>query len=234
MLRAVLVFAFLPTYMALASMVGYPLARLLGSPALLYTLARFGMRVGLLLAGTRIEIEGAERLADLRNTVVMANHVSLLDAPVLALILKVDFRAVAKKEVFRFPFLGYCLRFAGFIEVDRSNRAQATRAIDRAVESLKAGSCFIVFPEGTRTRTGELGAFKKGAFLVAIDARSRIVPVALSGIGERMPRRGYPIRPGVVRVSVLDPVEAGSYSYDDRDGLIADVRRRIDAALTAR
>ena len=233
MLRALVILAIIPPYVILASMMGYPIARLLGSPALLYTLARMGSRVMLLLAGTRCEVEGLERLADVRNTVVMPNHVSQLDAPILFLLLGIDFKAVVKTELFRVPFFHYCLRFGGFIEVDRSDPNQSKRAIAAATESLKAGNCFLIFPEGTRTKTGELGEFKKGAFVVAIGAGSRIVPVALSGVRELLPRGGVRIRPGTVRVRVLDPIDAGGYSYDSRDALIGEVRGRIAAALGA-
>ena len=231
MIRAVLVFGFLPAYMTLASMLGYPAARLAGSPSLLYVLGRFGIRVALFLAGMRVVVEGRERLEDVRNTVVMSNHVSLLDAPVLFQVLGVDLRAVAKKEVFKLPFLHRCLRYAGFIEVDRSNREQAARAIQAAVVSLRQGHCFLIFPEGTRSPDGRLGPFKKGGFVVAMDATSRILPVVLSGVHERMPRGSFRIRPGTIRLKVLDPVEAGSYSYDTREELMAEVRGRMAAAL---
>jgi 1-acyl-sn-glycerol-3-phosphate acyltransferase len=231
MIRALLIVLFLPAYTLAASSLGYVVARLVGSPALLYSLGRLGIRVALFLAGTRIVVEGRERLADHGNTVIVANHVSHLDAPVLLLAFGIDFKAVAKKEVFYVPFFSSVLRFAGFIEVDRSNRAQATRAVARAVSALKAGACFLIFPEGTRSRTGELGPFKKGGFVVAMDAGSRIVPVALTGTRELMPRGGFRIRPGTVRVRVLDAVGTDGYSYDNRDLLIADVRGRIAAAL---
>jgi 1-acyl-sn-glycerol-3-phosphate acyltransferase len=89
----------------------------------------------------------------------------------------------------------------------------------------------LVFPEGTRSRTGELGPFKKGGFLAAVEAKSRLVPVAVHGTGSLMPRHGYALRPGHVRVSILDPVDAGGYSYPDRDLVIARVRSQIDRAL---
>jgi 1-acyl-sn-glycerol-3-phosphate acyltransferase len=231
MIRALLVLVFLAPYTIAASVAGYGLARVVGSPALLYGLARLGIRVALFLAGTRIVVEGRHLLGDHRNTVIVANHVSHLDAPVLLQALGVDFQAVAKKEVFYVPFFNSVLRFAGFIEVDRADRVQATRAIARAVDALKGGACFLIFPEGTRSRTGALGPFKKGGFVVGMDAGSRIVPVALQGTRELMPRGGFRIRPGTVRVRVLDPVSAESYSYGDRDALIADVRGRIAAAL---
>ena len=231
MIRALFVLVFLAPYTIAASVAGYGIARLVGSPALLYGLARLGIRVALFLAGTRIVVEGRDLLGDHRNTVIVANHVSHLDAPVLLQALGVDFRAVAKKEVFYVPFFNSVLRFAGFIEVDRADRVQATRAIARAVDALKGGACFLIFPEGTRSRTGALGPFKKGGFVVGMDAGSRIVPVALQGTGELMPRGGFRIRPGTVRVRVLDPVSAESYSYGDRDALVAEVRRRMAEAL---
>ena len=231
MIRALLVALFLPGYTILAGLVGCGLARLSGSPAPLYALGRLGIKVALFLAGTRIEVHGKDHLRDSRNTVIVANHVSHLDAPVLLQALGIDFKAVAKKEVFRMPVLGRVLRLAGFIEVDRADRTQATRAIARAVAALQGGDCFLIFPEGTRSRTGEVGPFKKGGFVVAMDAASRIVPVALAGTRELMPRGGFRIRPGTVRVRVLDPIPAGSYSYGDRDALIAEVRGRMVAAL---
>lgn len=231
MIRGLLVVFFLVPYTLVGSLLGYAIARVVRSPRILYAVGRLGIRVALFLAGTRIVVEGRERLGDHRNTVIVANHASHLDAPVLLQVLGVDFKAVAKKEVFEVPVFNAVLRYAGFIEVDRADRTQARRAVARAVAALKQGACFLIFPEGTRSRTGELGPFKKGGFVVAMDAQSRIVPVALLGTRERMPRGGLRIRPGTVRVRVLDPVAAGSYSYDDRDRLAADVRGRIAAAL---
>ena len=231
MTRALLVALFLPGYTILAGLVAYGLALLTGSAAPLYAAGRLGVKVALFLAGTRIEVQGSEHLRDHRNTMIVANHVSHLDAPVLLQALGIDYRAVAKKEVFQFPVLGSVLRRAGFIDVDRADRAQATRAIARAVAALQGGACFLIFPEGTRSRTGELGPFKKGGFVVAMDAASRIVPVVLRGTRELMPRGGFRIRPGTVTVRVLDPIPASSYSYDDRDALIGEVRQRMAAAL---
>jgi 1-acyl-sn-glycerol-3-phosphate acyltransferase len=231
MLRAALVLLFFALYVPPVSLIGLAVARLTRDVSILYRFGRAGVRVALWLSGTRVVLEGIERLADPRRTVVMSNHVSHLDAPVLFQVLGVDFKAVAKKEVFAAPFFGAVLRMAGFIEVDRGNREQSHRAMQRTAESLRAGACFLVFPEGTRSRTGELGAFKKGAFVAAIESESRILPVALEGTRELMPRGGMAIRPGTVRVRVLDPVEAGSYSYADRDRLAAEVRSRIAAAL---
>jgi 1-acyl-sn-glycerol-3-phosphate acyltransferase len=231
MIRMAAVLVFLGLYVPAASLVGLPLAHLLRSPAVLYKLGRFGIGIALILSGTRVVVEGCENLGDARNTVVMPNHASHLDAPVLFRALRIDFKAVAKKEIFGIPFLGHVLRVAGFIDIDRSDRTQSRAALDRAAESLRRGNCFMIFPEGTRTRTGELGPFKRGAFVAAIEAGSRIVPAALQGAGELMPRGRFRIRPGAVRLRLLEPLDAGGYSYDERERLASEVRSRIAAAL---
>ena len=232
-LRTLLVVLFLAPYSVLASVLGYPVARLQGSPALLYVLGRFGARAACRLAGIRIELEGLEHIRDHRNLVLMPNHVSNLDAAILFGHVRLPFKAVVKRELLRFPFVHYCLRYAGFIEVDRRDPGQSRSAIARAAASLKAGSCFIIFPEGTRSPNGRLGPFKKGAFVAAIEAGSRIAPVAVLGAEKLMPRGRFVIQPGTVRLRVLDPVDASSYSYEDRGRLVAEVRGRIAAALPA-
>ncbi|HEY6554623.1 MAG TPA: lysophospholipid acyltransferase family protein [Vicinamibacteria bacterium] len=232
MIRTALVLLFLGPYSILASAFGYPVARLVGSPSLLYTLGRFGVRTALGLAGIRVCFEGTERLAGARNVVVMPNHTSHLDAAILFGLIDLQPKAVVKKELYSFPFLHYCLRYAGFIEIDRKDPMQSKRAIDRAVKALAAGSTFIIFPEGTRSRTGELGPFKKGGFVVAIEAGSRILPLAVSGATELLPPGRFLIKPGTVRIRVLDAVDASKYSYADRERLRDEARGRIAAALS--
>jgi 1-acyl-sn-glycerol-3-phosphate acyltransferase len=231
MLRALLIVLLVPPYTAAAAMVGLPVAALSRSDAILYRLGHWGVRLALWLAGTRIVLSGREKLGDTRNMVVISNHESHLDAPVLFAGLRTDFKAVVKKEIFAWPFLGRVLRRAGFVAVDRRDRIQSGQALAGAVQSLRAGACFLVFAEGTRSRTGELGPFKKGGFVIAIDAGSRIVPVAVQGGRALMPRGGFRIRSGTVNVRVLDPVDAAGYSYADRDRLVGEVHQRIAAAI---
>jgi 1-acyl-sn-glycerol-3-phosphate acyltransferase len=231
MLRAFLIAAVVLPYTALSALVGIPVATLSGSVAILYRLGHAGVRLALFLAGTRIALEGIENLGDARNTVVICNHESHLDAPVLFEAFGTDFKAVVKKEIFAWPFLGPILRRAGFVAVDRRDRMQSGQALSRAAKSLRDGSCFLVFAEGTRSLTGALGPFKKGGFVIALEAGSRIVPVAVDGGRELMPRGGFRIRSGTVRVRVLDPLSAASYSYSDRDRLVGEVHARIAAAL---
>ncbi|MET0552347.1 MAG: lysophospholipid acyltransferase family protein [Vicinamibacteria bacterium] len=231
MIRALLVSAFLVAYVPPACLVGWSLAWWQGSDRPLYQIGRLGVRLALLLAGVRVEVTGAEHLRDSANTVVMPNHLSNLDAPVLFTVLPPDFKVVAKKELFRIPFLASTFRMARFIELDRRDRDAARRALQKSAESLRGGASFLVFPEGTRSKSGLLGEFKKGGFLVALEAGSRIVPVAVAGTRELMPKGGFRIQSGVVRVAVLPPVDARAYRVDSRDALVAEVRGRIAQAL---
>jgi 1-acyl-sn-glycerol-3-phosphate acyltransferase len=231
MLRAILIAIICLPYTAGAALVGIPWAVATGSVALLYRLGHWGVRLALFLAGTRIVVEGRENLGDGRNTVFISNHVSHLDAPVLFETLAKELRAVVKKEIFAWPFLGPVLRRAGFVAVDRRDRIQSGQALSKAAESLRAGHCFLVFAEGTRSRTGELGPFKKGGFVIGLEAKSRIVPVVVQGGRELMPAGGFRVKGGDVRVRVLDPIEAAGYSYSDRDRLAAEVHARIARAL---
>jgi 1-acyl-sn-glycerol-3-phosphate acyltransferase len=231
MIRTALVLLFLAPYSILASALGYPMARLLGSPGILYKLGRLGVRTALGLAGVTVLFEGADRLLGKRNVVLMPNHVSNLDAAILFGLVELQPKAVVKKELYSFPFVHYCLRYAGFVEIDRKDKIQSKQAIARAVAALKGGSTFIIFPEGTRSRTGALGPFKKGAFVVAIEAGSTILPLAISGAAELLPPGRFVIRPGTVLVRVLDVVDASKYSYGDRERLLGEVRGRIAEAL---
>jgi 1-acyl-sn-glycerol-3-phosphate acyltransferase len=231
MLRTVLVLAFLAPYAVIACPLALLLSRLRSSATPLYRLSDWGLRGAFRLAGIRITTENRERLGDGRNTVIVSNHASHLDAPALFLALRVPFVALAKREVFDIPFFAAVLRRAGFIPIQRGDRTEAVGAVARMVEALRAGACVLVFPEGTRSPDGALGPFKKGGFLAAVEAGSRLVPVAVHGTLSLMPRHGYALRPGHVRVSILDPVDASGYSSADRDRVIARVRSQIDRAL---
>jgi 1-acyl-sn-glycerol-3-phosphate acyltransferase len=227
-MRALIVLTFLALFIPPATIVGVLATLATGNPRALYVLARVCINVGLLLAGVRLKVSGLENLGDARNTMLMANHLSLLDPPVLLKAIPVDFKVLVKKELFKVPFLGTAMLRAGLIPVDRTNRERARDSIARAVESLRAGNTFLAFPEGTRSRTGELGEFKKGVFVAALEAGSRILPVVVGGTGDLLPRGRFSLRPGTVTVELLPAVPAEGAA--DRDHLAAGVRDRIAAA----
>ena len=233
MLRTAVVLAFLVPYALIACPLALLLSRLTASARPLYRLTEWGFRVAFRLAGIRITTEHPERLGDAGNTLIVSNHASHLDAPTLFLALRTDFVALAKREVFDIPLFSNVIRRAGFIPIVRGDRTEAVGAVARMAAALRAGAAVLVFAEGTRSATGALGPFKKGGFLAALDAKSRIVPVAIQGTLSLMPRHGYGLRAGHVRVCVLDPVDTAGYSESDRDVVIARVRGQIDQALAA-
>lgn len=229
MIRAAVVLLFLTLFIPPATIVGVLGAWITGKARPIYVLGRICIHLGLKLAGVRVRARGLEHLGDGRDLVLMANHASLLDPCVVLEAVPVDFKVLVKRELFKVPFLGTAMLRAGLIPVDRANREQARQSIVRAVESLRAGNCFLVFPEGTRTRTGELGELKKGVFIAAMEAGSRIVPVAVRGTRTLLPKGGFSIVPGEVTVELLPAVPAGPDA--DREQLMAEVRSRIAAAL---
>jgi 1-acyl-sn-glycerol-3-phosphate acyltransferase len=207
------------------------IAMLSGAKNHLYLLGHIGVRLGLALSGIRYRIAGAENLPRDRSAVFCANHQSNIDPPLLFRVLHPRIHILYKAELNAIPVLARAFRLGGFIPVDRRNKEAAMRSIDAGAASLRAGNSFLIFPEGTRSRTAELLPFKKGGFIMAIKAQAPIVPVAVQGGRDAMQKGSRIIRPVTVSVRIGRPIETAGLALDDRDGLIADARRRIEALL---
>lgn len=210
------------------------IAILFDHPLILYRHGVLAVRLGFLLAGIERVADGTEHVVPGRAAVYCVNHASHLEAPVIMPFLSPLFPrliALYKKEMRRMPLLGKVWEVGGFIPVDRKDRAQSDAAIALAVERLRSGYSFLVFPEGTRSHDGQLQPFKKGAFILAIQAQAPIVPVAIIGTGEAMRRGSRLIWPATVRVRFGSPVPTAGLTYEDRDRLVEDVRSRIDRML---
>jgi 1-acyl-sn-glycerol-3-phosphate acyltransferase len=136
-----------------------------------------------------------------------------------------------KAEFDALPILPRAFHYGGFIPVDRRNKEAALRSIDKGAESLRAGNSFLIFPEGTRSKTGELLPFKKGGFIMAIKGGAPVVPIAVQGGRDSMRKGSWIIRPVTVSIRIGEPVEAAAYTLDTRDDLIAAIRQRIEAML---
>jgi 1-acyl-sn-glycerol-3-phosphate acyltransferase len=167
-----------------------------------------------------------------RPCVYVANHQSQFDIPALVLTMPADFRVVAKRELLYVPVFGWVLWLAGFIFIDRSDRERAIRSLERAQRMLGRGTSVVVFAEGTRSPDGRLLPFKKGGFVLALQTGVPIVPVAIRGGRNVLPKGALRIRPGDIDVIFGAPVASSSYTLETKDALIAAVRERIAAGLS--
>jgi len=201
---------------------------------LIYSAGSLGVRVGFALAGIRVHLEGREHL-QAGAAVYACNHSSNVEPPAVFLALRSlhpSLKVLYKAEMRTLPVLVWVFDAGGFVPVERDNRQQSFPAVERAAEGLSRGHSFLIFPEGTRSRTGELLPFKKGGFVMAIKAQVPVVPVAVSGGREAMRKGSLIIRPATVIVRLAPPVPTIGLSLGDRDGLVATVREAIAGRLS--
>jgi len=185
-------------------------------------------------AGVRVRVEGAENIELEEPQIFASNHVSWFDVWALAAMIPKRNRFVAKKELEKIPLFGRAWKTAGHISVDRGDRASAIKSLQEAGERLHRDNISVViFPEGTRSRTGKLGEFKKGAFMLALHTGVDIVPVAVLGTRKIMPADSWRIRRGEIILRFGEPIRTADYTVEQRNELIAEVRGRIEALLGA-
>jgi 1-acyl-sn-glycerol-3-phosphate acyltransferase len=192
------------------------------------------VRLGLALSGIRIVVEGTGYIQRHRAAVYAVNHTSNVEPPIIFDALHEIFprlRVLYKAELRKLPVLVRAFDLAGFVPLERGNREQSIPAIERAADALKDGNSFLIFPEGTRSRSGALLPFKKGGFILAIKGQAPIVPVAIRGAREAMRKGSLIIRPVTVDVKFGEPVETAGMTIDDRDRLVQLVRSRIEGLL---
>jgi 1-acyl-sn-glycerol-3-phosphate acyltransferase len=198
---------------------------------LVLRLARWWARGVLASGGVRVRVRSHAQLDARRPYVFMANHLSMVDIWAVLVAVPVPLRFIAKKQLAAIPLFGWAMRAGRFIFIDRQNPISARRSIDKAAERIRSGVSVVVFPEGTRSRDGRLGAFKKGGFHLALSSGADIVPVAIRGSREVMPRGSAMLRSGDVSVEIDEPIPTAGLSVEDRDALVDRVRDRIAAML---
>ena len=184
----------------------------------------------LFVAGVRVRVHG-EHYARVREPrVFCCNHNSWFDVFTIAATLR-EGTFVSKYELFKIPILGFAMRLAGIVRIERENRKAAFAAYEVAAKRIQQGTHVVVFPEGTRGFDYELRSFKKGPFVLAIAAQAPVVPTVIHGTIEIMPKKSSRIRPGTVDIHFLEPVPSVGYSYEERGVLLEAVRDRMAAAL---
>lgn len=197
---------------------------------LMYATAMRYLRFLNRVAGIRIRIEGLDNIPA-GVCIFASNHVSTVDPPAQFPSIPRRVSILAKKQVFRIPVLNKAMRLAKFVPVDREDREAAAGSVDLAVKYLKEGLSFFVYPEGTRSRDGRLKPFKKGTFVMAIQAGVPIVPVALIGTQHLMRKGEWMIRPGEITIRYCRAIDAAGYTFEQRGELLEAVHASVAAAL---
>ncbi|MGD0929255.1 MAG: lysophospholipid acyltransferase family protein [Candidatus Korobacteraceae bacterium] len=192
-----------------------------------HRIARLWARLILKTAGIRVRVEGLEHLHPQQPAIYAANHLSAIDIPVLYAQLPGNFRIMAKKELFRYPFLGWHLKRSGQIPIVLGDAHASLRSLNRAGEALRHGMPLVVFPEGGRSRTGQLQEFMNGAFYVAIRAQAAVVPMAIVGSFELLPMNSFHMLPGDIDLVIGEPIPTTGMRLRDMEKLAAQVRQVI-------
>ncbi len=192
-----------------------------------HKVANLWSKVLLFLCATKVEVIGAENILRTRPQVLMANHQSDFDILITLAHVPGQFRWIAKKELFTIPVFGQAMRSAGYIEIDRQNHEKAMQSLDLAALRIRQGKSVMTFPEGTRSRNGEIKAFKQGTFYLAIQSGAPIIPISIIGSGEIMPKRSLKIKPGKIKLVIDKPIDVKNYTLENRQELINRVRQVI-------
>jgi 1-acyl-sn-glycerol-3-phosphate acyltransferase len=192
-----------------------------------HIIARLWAKAILVVSRIRVTINGRANIDPSMFYIYMSNHQSNFDIPVLLAHIPGQFRWLAKAELFRIPIFGRAMRGAGYISIDRFNRASAFESISKAAEKIKEGVSVMIFPEGTRSKDGRIRPFKKGGFVLAVDAGVPIVPIIIRGTRLIMAKGNLRIRPGEVLLDIKKPISTAGYTRDTKDDLIDRVRAVI-------
>lgn len=202
-----------------------------GNSRSLYGLARFCIRAAGWMSGVKVSIRGAEKILPGLTYVFLSNHQGNCDGPVLVHAIPRDWSALIKKEMMRLPVFSLVLKQVKFVPIERTNAKDAHYGIERGVKLLKEGTSFVAFPEGTRSRDGRLGEFKKGVFIMALKAQTPIVPITILNSTNVQPPGAYGFRPGCIEVIFHDPIETKGMTVEDRNALVQMTRDAIASSL---
>ncbi len=196
-----------------------------GNPV--HIIARLWAKSIFIIGVIDVTVKGLANIDPSHSYIYMANHRSNFDIPVLLGCLPVQFRWLAKAELFKIPIFGRAMSAAGYVKIDRFNRESAFRSIDQVAAKMKNGVSVMIFPEGTRSEDGNVKPFKKGGFVMAVDTGVPIVPVVIRGTRSIMAKGSWRINPGDVTLFIENPIDTTGYTRDTKEVLIKTVRSVI-------
>jgi 1-acyl-sn-glycerol-3-phosphate acyltransferase len=213
-----------------AALVVFPWTLMVRNTDVLLRVGFWITRAGLPLVGVRVVVHGLDHLPR-GASIVMANHSSNLDPPVLIPLLPGRVVIYLKASLMRIPVLGYALRLAGDIPVTRDGSVESAKATSAVAQrELEQGSCLVLFPEGTRSRDGSLLPFKKGPFFLAKASGAPVVPVSIVGATRMLPKGSLNLKSGTVSVTFHAPLDPAEYS--EKEALMEAVRSAIESGLS--
>ncbi len=194
---------------------------------IIHLMARFWGKIILYLSKVKVEVIGSENIINNGPQIFVANHQSNYDVFTLIGYLRVQFRLMVKKELFKIPILGFGMSRCGYISIDRQNPQKAASSIKHAAKRIGEGTSVIFFPEGTRSLDGNLKEFKRGGFILALKSKVPIVPISIVGSFSVLPPNHIKPKPGTIRLIIDKPIETNKLSLAEKKGLSARAREVI-------
>ncbi|MFC2170167.1 lysophospholipid acyltransferase family protein [Acidobacteriota bacterium] len=199
-------------------------------PLILY--GRWALDLSHRILAICVEVHGAELVDKKTPYVFMANHLSILDGPLLFFVIPQFVRVILKKEVYRIPVIGLGMRFVGFVTVDRKGIQSGKKSLYQAAKLMsEKGVSFLIFPEGTRSRSGKIQPFRRGGFFLAMDTQAPIVPISINGTYALMPKRRFFIKKGNVKVIFHPPISVQEFDHNKLPILMDRVRGAIQSGI---
>ncbi len=196
-----------------------------GNPV--HIIARIWAQSILMVSRVHVSVKGLSNIEPGKSYIYMANHQSNFDIPVLLGYLPVQFRWLAKAELFKIPVFGRAMLGAGYVKIDRFNQESAFESINEVARKMKDGVSVMIFPEGTRSKDGSIRPFKKGGFVMAVDFGVPIVPVVIRGTWPIMAKSSLRINRGEVEMALAKPIDTIGYSRETKEDLMERVRTAI-------
>jgi 1-acyl-sn-glycerol-3-phosphate acyltransferase len=190
---------------------------------------RLWARIIVIAAGIKLEINGLENLTKMTSYVLVGNHQSHMDIPIVTVALPIPLRIISKQELFKIPVFGWGMKAVGIISIDRFNQKKSIESLHEAEKVLQTHRVSILaFPEGTRSPDGKIHSFKKGPFVLAINTGMPILPISISGTRHVLPKGKLRLNSGRVRVIIHPPIMVAGKNLEDRHALVEQTHRAIE------